>query len=77
MEKYKFISSEICCDSIQQQQSNKSVEIACQTEFQLTPSVSQNSLIDENKENLIHKDDNLSDVFQERLNFQFCVKIKN
>ena len=57
------------CDSIQQQQLNKMVEAACQTEFQLSASVSQKSLVDKNKENLIQKDDEPSDVFQERLNF--------
>ena len=57
------------CDSIQQQQSNKMVEVACQTEFQLSPSVSKKNLVDENNKNLIKKDDEPSDVFQERLNF--------
>ena len=57
------------CDSIQQQQSNKMVEVACQTEFQLSPSVSKKKLVDENNKNLIQKDDEPSDVFQERLNF--------
>ena len=57
------------CDSIQQQQSNKMVEVACQTEFQLSPSVSKKNLVDENNKNLIKKDDEPSDVFQERLSF--------
>ena len=57
------------CDSIQQQQSNKMVEVACQTEFQLSPSVSKKNLVDENNKNLIQKDDEPLDVFQERLNF--------
>ena len=45
------------------------VEVACQTEFQLSPSVSKKNLVDENNKNFIQKDDEPSDVFQERLNF--------
>jgi len=64
--KSELKNDEMSCDSIQQQQLNKMVEAACQTEFQLSASVSQKSLVDKNKENLIQKDDEPSDVFQER-----------